>query len=220
MKQMLIFLGIVSILLAIIGAYEKSKKSEIAVTHGRPDSDAAATFNAMRTTVMGQMQRALSTRAEFDAAIAAAGKYDSVADDEFKGLLQRLKKAKSGLASSASASASVLERHEAKSFNAPQICRAAIATVMGRDPLGIDLDRTESNIHYLSYIRADDRKKFRYRCKIEGQSVIWATEEGRWRNLPEDGVIIHSTDCTGLKIEEMHADKSKTTNIFSSAQLR
>ena len=58
------------------------------------------------------------------------------------------------------------------SFSHAQICKAGIGVVMGRDPKIIKVDRTESDATYLSYVRADDGKRWAYKCKIEGDKII------------------------------------------------
>lgn len=82
------------------------------------------------------------------------------------------------LASSASA--------HAVDFSAAEICKAAIAVEMGRDTKRMKT-HSASDGPSISYQR-DDGDRFKYRCRIEGDTVVWRTflndtrEWGRWRN--------------------------------------
>jgi hypothetical protein len=52
--------------------------------------------------------------------------------------------------------------------------------MMGRDPKIMRITRVQDGIIYLSYKRQDDGKDWAYRCKIEGDKVIWSSDMGRW----------------------------------------
>ncbi|WP_036532487.1 hypothetical protein [Neosynechococcus sphagnicola] len=56
-------------------------------------------------------------------------------------------------------------------FSSQQICKAGIAVLMGRNPAIMKVAKTQGNVIHLSYVRQDDRKKFSYRCKVEGSQV-------------------------------------------------
>ena len=109
-------------------------------------------------------------------------------------------------------------------FSDPQICKAAIAHLMGRPPESIRA-RIHGEIVSLSYVRADDGTRWTYRCKVEGLRVIWASAPaGRWRTDPADETITYRTlggpGLPRLEIEEAFSDGSSSTETFTSHQLR
>jgi hypothetical protein len=69
------------------------------------------------------------------------------------------------------------------------ICRAAIGSLMDRDPKAFRVTRTNGDILFLSYVRPIDNFDWTYRCKIRGNRVIWASEPGRWREDPKDDKV-------------------------------
>lgn len=115
---------------------------------------------------------------------------------------------------------------EIGSFSKEQVCKAAVATMMGRDPKIVKVKKTKDGIVYLSYRRPDDGKLWAYRCKFEGDQVIWASDNadslGRWRTHPADEKINYRTSQGGtvLRIEERYGDSSSTSKEFSLKQLR
>lgn len=79
-----------------------------------------------------------------------------------------------------------------------QICKATIAALMGRSPSVIRIDRTDGDVVFLRYTRADGTK-WANRCSVSpsAKRVHWASEPGRWRNLPEDGQVFYSLSDDG-----------------------
>lgn len=76
-----------------------------------------------------------------------------------------------------------------------QVCRAAISMLMGRDVKTIGVESysgsPKNRVVHVSYVRESDNKQWFQKCKLEGNSVIWASDmpdEGyhRWRNNPAD----------------------------------
>jgi hypothetical protein len=78
----------------------------------------------------------------------------------------------------------------APAFAPEAICRTAIAAIMDRDPKLMVVTLDGGDILHLSYVRPIDNFVVDYRCKIEGNRVIWASEPGRWRDAPKDGKVL------------------------------
>jgi hypothetical protein len=74
-------------------------------------------------------------------------------------------------------------------FEPEAICRAAIASVKGRDPKLMKVALIRDDVFFLTYSRPIDSFVWTYRCRIEGSRVFWADEPGRWRNEPKDDKI-------------------------------
>ncbi len=104
-------------------------------------------------------------------------------------------------------------------FTPTQICKAGIAVVMGRDPGTMKIDRVQKDVVFLSYVRAGDRKRWTYKCKLEGQKILWGADDGRWRTHPADSVITFDTETASLMVVERFSDGSSTKKTFTVQQL-
>jgi hypothetical protein len=114
---------------------------------------------------------------------------------------------------------SVAAHAQPSRFTESQICRATVAAVMGRDPAIVKVERTDNGVVRLYYFRPDDGKRWDYRCKVEGQKVVWATAEGRWRTHSQDETIQFVSTGEVLTIEQRFTDGSKSTKAFTAKQL-
>lgn len=103
-------------------------------------------------------------------------------------------------------------------FSDQQICIATIAATMGRNPSIIKIDSTQGNVTYLSYVRGDDNSHWKYRCKLEGNTAIWASDTGRWRTDQHDSKITFSVNGNELNISEKYSDGSGDTKKFDIEQ--
>jgi hypothetical protein len=107
-------------------------------------------------------------------------------------------------------------------FEPEAICRTAIGSIMDRDPKIVRVTRVAGNILFLSYVRPIDNFIWDYRCKIEGNRVIWASEPGRWREDPKDDKIFFEVvgDGKQLRIIEDHGDGSANKELFERDQIQ
>ncbi|MGQ4273420.1 hypothetical protein [Terrihabitans sp. B22-R8] len=103
----------------------------------------------------------------------------------------------------------------AANIGAAEICKAAIGKTMGRSPSIIQIDGTSAGIYSMSYVR-DDGTLWSYRCKLEGNQVIWASDKGRWRTKPEDGKLTYQVtqDRKKVTIIEDYGDGSKSQETY------
>lgn len=106
-------------------------------------------------------------------------------------------------------------------FSTRQICKAAIAAMMGRDPATMNA-RSVGNEVVLSYVRADGTT-WTYKCKLEANRVLWGSDPGRWRTHPDDERLYFSVSgppaARRLEIEERFGDGSSSRKSFSTQQL-
>jgi endogenous inhibitor of DNA gyrase (YacG/DUF329 family) len=110
---------------------------------------------------------------------------------------------------------------EKLAFSASQICRAGIGLIMGRDPKIIRA-REAGGIVFLSYTRSDDATVWKYRCRLEGDRIIWASDPGRWRTHPDDEQLyfrVLPDSEARLQVEERYSDGSANQKTFSSGDL-
>jgi hypothetical protein len=102
-----------------------------------------------------------------------------------------------------------------------EVCRAAIGGVMGRKP-SIMKAQSEGEITVVSYNRPSDGTLWKYRCRLEGARVIWASETGRWRTDPLDSVVTFEVLDKGkrVRIVERHEDGSQNEYSYPRSELR
>ena len=93
---------------------------------------------------------------------------------------------------------------------------------MDRDPKLFRLTRTDGEILFLSYVRPIDNFDWTYRCKIQGNRVIWASEPGRWREDPKDDRISFEIVAGGkqIRIVNDRGDGSPTKELFDLDKIR
>jgi hypothetical protein len=107
-------------------------------------------------------------------------------------------------------------------FEPEMICRAALGSVTDRDPKRFRVTHTDSSVLLLSYVRRLDNFVWTYRCKVEGDRVIWASEPGRWRENPKDDKISFEVAADGkqLRIINDRNGRSPTKLLFDLDKLR
>lgn len=112
--------------------------------------------------------------------------------------------------------ASMSRASGAPAFEVEAICRTAIASIMGRDPKTIQVTLTDGDVLFLTYVRPIDNFVWTYRCRIDGNRVLWASEPGRWRDNPKDEKVFFEIVDGGkqLRIIEDHDDGSSTNQLF------
>ena len=94
---------------------------------------------------------------------------------------------------------------------------------MGRDPKLVRVTRDAGDVLFLSYVRPIDNFVWDYRCKIEGNRVIWASEPGRWREDPKDDKVFFEIVEDGKQLRiivEDQDDGSATKELFERDQIQ
>jgi hypothetical protein len=104
----------------------------------------------------------------------------------------------------------------APAFEVEAICRTAIAAIMDRDPKMIKVTKTSDDVLILTYDRPIDNFIWTYRCRIDGDRVVWASEPGRWREGPKDDKILFEVVDAGkqLRIIAIHRNGSRAQQLF------
>ena len=114
---------------------------------------------------------------------------------------------------------SITASQAATSFSDEQICKAGIATLMGRSPTIIKTTGKEGNVVFFHYVRPTDGSKWSYRCKVEGIRIIWASDTGRWRTHSDDERITYRASGDTLEIIQTFTDGSSVNKQFTRQQL-
>jgi hypothetical protein len=101
-------------------------------------------------------------------------------------------------------------------FGVPAICRTAIGSIAGRDPKSIHTSSSTEGILFLTYTRPFDNFVWTYRCRVEGNRIVWASEPGRWRDGPKDDKIFFEIAADGaqLRIVRKQANGSTKSESF------
>ena len=84
-----------------------------------------------------------------------------------------------------------------QAFETKAICRTAIAVVMDRDPKLVQAQDAPEGVVVLTYARPFDNFVFTYRCRLDGDRVVWADEPGRWRDGAKDARVSFEVAGTG-----------------------
>jgi hypothetical protein len=85
-------------------------------------------------------------------------------------------------------------------FETQTICRTAIAVIMDRDPKQLQATDAPDGVVVLTYARPFDNFVFTYRCRLEGNRVVWADEPGRWRDGAKDARVSFEVAATGDRL--------------------
>lgn len=85
---------------------------------------------------------------------------------------------------------------------------------MGRDPTTMAVSNLEGPIIGISYIRKNDGTKWSYKCKVNGNKIVWGNSDGRWRESSEDSVITYKLMGNSIVVSETYSDGSKTTKSY------
>ncbi len=113
---------------------------------------------------------------------------------------------------------------QASEVTVGQVCKAASAAMFGRDHKIMQLDKVESGIAYVHYIRQNDGTRWAIKCKLIGDQVMWATDNpdstGRWRADPADGTVKYAFEGRKIIITEFYSDGSSTSTSYPLNQLK
>ena len=110
----------------------------------------------------------------------------------------------------------------APAFEVEAICRTAIGAIMDRDPKTMKVTKNADNVLILTYDRPIDNFIWTYRCRVDGNRVVWASEPGRWRDGPKDDQILFEVVDAGkqLRIIAVHRDGSRAQQLFDRDAIR
>jgi hypothetical protein len=110
-------------------------------------------------------------------------------------------------------------RAEGTQFSNDQICKAALAAIIGRDPDSVKVDKQQDNIVYLHYIKQNDQSRVDYRCKLKGTTVVWAKGDEPWHEDPADGETKFKVAGGKLVFDQKFADGSTSKQSYSAGEI-
>ena len=91
-----------------------------------------------------------------------------------------------------------------------KLCKAAISKIMGRSP-HIIRARGNSVVH-LAYVYG---KQWDYKCRVEGNRIIWGASDGRWRIHHLDPKLTFTTSSGSIRITETFTNGTSSQRRFS-----
>lgn len=107
-------------------------------------------------------------------------------------------------------------------FTTVQICKAAISSIMGVEVEAIHTKQRDNGTVHLYYRIENKKSRYGYKCKLDGEKVIWGTAMARWRTQQDDAVITYSVKEGHVTIKERFRDEPEseaTYTTFSLAKL-
>ncbi|MDP4548713.1 hypothetical protein [Marinobacter sp. MDS2] len=104
-------------------------------------------------------------------------------------------------------------------FSVAEVCKAGIATFMGKDPGIIVSDGSFGEVEYLYYYRKSDGTRWDFRCKLKSDRIVWATETGPWRTRNGDPKVEFAIQGNRIAVAEIFSDGSHRSKVFSRSQL-
>lgn len=121
------------------------------------------------------------------------------------------------LALTAAASFVPMEAAAVTSVPESSLCKAAIATIMNRNPATMRT-RGQGDSTLVSYTRSDGNR-YTYKCKLKGNRVLWGNSDGRWRTHPADSKVFYRVGEGRVFIEDRFGDGSSTKKSYTFGQL-
>jgi hypothetical protein len=109
------------------------------------------------------------------------------------------------------------KRKSLTNFTNEDVARFAISSLMGQPSKTVKV-QLKNGLYYVSYVRKSDSKKFDYKIKIDGNNIVWANIDGRWRDSEYDERISFEENNNKLKIIQTFSDGSTDIKEFDKGQ--
>jgi hypothetical protein len=107
-----------------------------------------------------------------------------------------------------------VEENILKNFTYEDIARYTMASAMEQPPKIIKATKNKE-LYFVSYIRKSDKQKFEYKVKFNGNEILWANIDGRWRNSKYDEKITFVENDNKLNIVQTYSDGSEDIQEFT-----
>ena len=109
------------------------------------------------------------------------------------------------------------EENNLNTFTYEDVSRYTMASIMGQSPKIITAIKN-NNLYFVSYIRKSDNKKFDYKIKFDGNKIIWANTDGRWRDSKYDEKISFRENNQILYINQSFEDGSEDIQEYKKGE--
>ncbi|KFF08213.1 hypothetical protein [Flavobacterium hydatis] len=104
-----------------------------------------------------------------------------------------------------------------KTFTYKDIARYTMAAIMDHSPKIIKVSKN-NDLYYVSYIRKSDNQKFEYKIKFNGNEILWANIDGRWRDSKYDEKISFVEKDNQINIIQIFSDGSKYVKEYKKGE--
>lgn len=97
-----------------------------------------------------------------------------------------------------------------------RVCKGAVAVLFFPPIDSVRVTKSEGGIIYLSHVRQRDGSEWKTKCRIEGNSIIWGSADGRWRTHPQDEKLTFRIDRmkSTFSIRQVFEDGSSDEKTF------
>ncbi|PLX79866.1 MAG: hypothetical protein C0616_10240 [Desulfuromonas sp.] len=99
--------------------------------------------------------------------------------------------------------------------NDVQICKAGISTVMKRKPAHLAVKDQDKQAVYLAIVENGVEQKWGYKCRVEGDRVVWGAENGRWMTDRKDATVTYKVEGDTLTVMQMFYQGGRRVKTFS-----
>jgi len=97
----------------------------------------------------------------------------------------------------------VISIAQAKDLDDAEICRAAIAAIMGQKLEGVHFDKEVKQVKYISFAQTPKHSINKFKCSVgESGKIHWASEYGAWRDGELESLVRYEIKDTKLIILE------------------
>ena len=105
-------------------------------------------------------------------------------------------------------------------LNDKELCVAAMSMVMKREPFHFVVKGVMEETVYIVPAYQEIGRQNEYRCRVEGDQIVWAAKNGRWMNGRKDPKISYSLEDDALQLNQVFDTGVSRKRTFSLAQLR
>jgi broad specificity polyphosphatase/5'/3'-nucleotidase SurE len=106
-----------------------------------------------------------------------------------------------------------VEKTTLKNFTYEDLAKYTMASIMGQ-PLKIIKVKKRDELYLVSYIRKSDHQRFDYKIKFDGNKILWANYDGRWRDSKYDEKITFVEKDNKVSIIQTFDDDSQDIKEF------
>ena len=85
-----------------------------------------------------------------------------------------------------------------------QICRAGIATIMGKTIDEVRFDREVKQVKYVSFDPTEENTTFKFKCTVASSKIQWASEFGSWKDSDLDSDVSYEIKENFLIVSESY----------------
>lgn len=110
-----------------------------------------------------------------------------------------------------------IEENILKNFIYEDVARYAMSSIM-QEPVKIIKAIKNNKLYLVAYTRKSDNQKFEYKIKFDGNKILWANIDGRWRNSEYDEKISFKENENSITIIQTFGDNSQDIQEYKKGE--